>query len=290
MKNITKVILCVFSPFRAGVLVLFFSCNKEEPIPSYIHIDTINLTTNYAVQGSISNKILDAWIYVDDQQIGAFEMPCTVPVLYEGEHTIKIRAGIKENGIADTRIYYPFYEIFTQTVTLTRGQIITLNPTITYSSFADFTWLEDFTSATPSICDTINSDTVMKQTTTPSEVFEGTGSGVVALGSGTNGYIGVSCNKYDSLKGKTVFLEMNYNCNTEFKVGIVGYTSSNTIDVQWPALTLNPTSGWNKVYVNLTNSIAVGTNSVKFGIFFSMAKDANLSTSYFYLDNVKLVN
>lgn len=288
MKNRINKFLLLISPLGAGV---FFSCNKEEPIPSYIRIDNIYLTTNYSVQGSNSSKILDAWIYVDDQLIGGFEMPCTVPVLAEGSHEIKIRAGIKENGIAETRIYYPFYEIITQTVTLTRGQITTLNPTTTYSQFADFTWLEDFTSASPSICDTVNSDTVIKQTTVPSEVFEGTGSGVVVLGSGTTGYIGVSCNKYALPKdGSPVFLEMNYNCNTEFSVGIVGYTSNNTLDVQWTSLTLNPTSGWNKVYVNLTNSIAVGTNSTKFGIFFSMAKDANLSTSYFYLDNVKLVN
>lgn len=289
MKNRIYKFLLFISPLGAGV---FFSCNKEEPIPSYIHIDGINLTTNYSLEGSSSNKIIDAWIYVDDQQVGAFEMPCTVPVLAEGNHEIKIRAGIKENGIADTRIYYPFYEIVTQTVTLTRGQITTLNPTTTYSQFADFTWLEDFTGASTSVCDTVNSDTVMKITTASSDVFEGTGSGIVALGSGTNSYMGVSCNKYVLPKdGSPVFLELNYNCNTKFQAGIVGYSSSNLPNYQSSIpLTITPTSGWNKIYVNLTNDVSSATTSVKFAIFFSMIKDATLSTSYFYLDNVKLIN
>jgi len=48
-------------------LLLLYSCNKEEPIPAYIHIDKIDLKTNYSIQGSNSHKIIDAWIYVDDQ-------------------------------------------------------------------------------------------------------------------------------------------------------------------------------------------------------------------------------
>jgi len=51
--------------------------NPAEPIPSYIHIDKIDLTTDYSSQGTSSNKITDAWIYVDNELIGAFEMPVT---------------------------------------------------------------------------------------------------------------------------------------------------------------------------------------------------------------------
>src|SRR3989337_3990814 len=107
----------VRSSYFVGIIGgIGLACNKEEPIPSYIHIDAINLSTNYTIEGSSSNKILNAWIYIDDQSVGAFELPCTVPVLAVGSHEIKIQAGIKENGIDATRIYYPFYEIVKQTV------------------------------------------------------------------------------------------------------------------------------------------------------------------------------
>ncbi|MBI4930292.1 MAG: hypothetical protein HY841_05985 [Bacteroidetes bacterium] len=281
-----------FGIWNLGLIisVIGVACNKEEPIPSYIHIDKINFTTNYLLEGSSSNKILDAWIYIDDQQVGAFELPCTVPVLAEGSHEIKIWAGIKENGIAETRIKYPFYETFSQTVILTRGQITTISPTVTYAANADFTWLEDFEGSSHSVCNSgVTADSIMTITTAPSDVFEGTGSGKVSITSSS--YIGISCAKYILPQGgASVFLELDYNCNTEFNIGIIGYTANNTIDVQWTSLTLRPTTGWNKVYINLGTEVSNATNSTKFSIFFSMLKDENLANSYFYLDNVKLIN
>ena len=270
------------------VVVLFLSCNKEEPIPAYIHIDKINLVaTDPANQGSNSNKIIDAWIYIDDQLVGAFEMPCTVPVLYYGDHTVKVFAGIKENGIAETRIEYPFYFRYETALSLTAGVITTITPTVNYSTGADFTWIEEFENFSIAVCDSGTSDTIMTQTT--AEVFEGTGSGGVNLSSGV--YYGVSCNKYILPKQEApVFLELDYKCNSEFNVGIVGYASNNLVDVQQIALTLRPTTGWNKVYVNLSNEISFALNSVKFGIFFSMVKNQDVSVSQIYIDNVKLIN
>ncbi len=275
-----------------AVLLLLSRCNKEEPIPSYIHIDQINLATNVSIQGSASHKILDAWIYVDDQFVGAFEMPCTVPALYQGTHTLKIFAGIKENGISSTRIPYPFYYLYEQTVTLTPGEILNVNPSVTYGLNAGFSWLEDFDGSEPSLCDSaVTTDTVMHNSA-PS-VFEGLGSGEVVLTGAVNSpYQEISCNKYTLPKdGSPIFLEMNYNCNTRFNVGIIGYSVNNLIDFQQISLTLNPTDGaWNKVYVNLTNEVMSATGSAKFGVFFSMLKGASVTTSYFYVDNVKLIN
>ena len=74
-------------------------------------------------------------------------------------------------------------------------------------------------------------------------------------------------------------------------MGIVGYNAAGTVVDQVPSLWLNPTEGsWKKVYVNLTTEVSQMTSATKFAVFFSMLKDVNVSTSYFYLDNVKLVN
>ena len=104
--------------YRFDVLFLSFiflslsSCeiyNPSEDEPSYIHIDSISLTTDYTAYGTASHKITDAWVYVDNELIGAFELPANVPVLKSGVHNINIRPGIKLNGIAATRSYYPFF-------------------------------------------------------------------------------------------------------------------------------------------------------------------------------------
>ena len=273
------------------LVMLLVNCNKEEPIPSYIHIDKFTLTTNYNVEGTASDKILDAWIYIDDQLVGAFQMPCTVPVLYEGTHTVKVLAGIKENGISETRITYPFYETFEQSVDLVPGEILTLNPTTKYTQGADFAWIEDFDNVAHTLCNNLGSaDTAMQMITTPTEIFENTGSGGVFLSTGATSYIGVSCNNYILPKaGAPVFLEINYYCNTDFNIGIVGYAGSN-IETQSISITLRPTNGWNKVYVNLTTEVSSAITSTDFKIFFSMVKNPDLSTSYVYVDNIKLIN
>ena len=271
--------------------IIGISCNKEEPIPSYIRIDKIDLTTNYSTEGSNSHKILDAWVYIDDNPVGTFEMPCTFPVLYAGSHNIKIFPGIKENGITETRIAYPFYDKYETDVTLAQGQITTIAPAVKYVQGATFQWIEDFEGVAHGVCksDGTTKDSVMTITSTSSEIFEGTGSGKVEIFGGT--YFGMTCNKYSLPKsGASVFLEMNYNCNTEFNVGVAGYTASGTLEMQQIAITLNPTSGWNKIYINLSSEVTNATNSTKFAVFFSMIKNSSLSSSYFYLDNVKLIN
>jgi hypothetical protein len=272
------------------ILILFASCNKEERIPAYIHIDKIALITAYANVGSNSNKIVDAWIYIDGQLAGTYELPCTIPVLYEGSHSVMVLPGIKENGISETRIPYPFYDKYEETVTFVPGQITTISPTTVYSQGADFSWLEDF-EGSHGICDNVGTpDTIMSIIHPPEDVFEMSGSGAVVLAAGHTSYFGITCNKYVLPQaGAPVFLELNYKCNTDLNVGIVGY-SGTTIDVQSISLTLRPTSGWNKVYINLTTEVTNATNSTQFAIFFSMLKNPDLTTSYFYLDNVKLIN
>lgn len=271
-------------------LTVFLGCNKDEPMPSYIHIDKFTkIVSDPFNNGSASHKILDAWVYIDDQLVGAFEMPFTIPVLYAGEHTIKVLPGIKENGISETRIPYPFYETYVLVATLVPGEILTLNPVTDYAQAAEVVWLEEF-EGVHSFCmnNPGDQDTLMKIVpASDPAAFEGSSGGFFITGASS--YFTISCNKYVLPKGNAaVFLELNYNCNTEMNVGIVGYSGS-SIEFQKIALTLRPTNGWNKVYVNLTNDVTAATSSSEFAIFFSMLKDPELSTSYAYLDNIKLI-
>src|SRR5687767_2026929 len=84
------------------VSIPFTGCDKEEPVPSYIHIDSISLNSIYSTQGTSDHKITDAWVFVNEQYVGVYELPATFPVLYEGTQNIRIKAGIKKNGISAT--------------------------------------------------------------------------------------------------------------------------------------------------------------------------------------------
>ncbi|MEZ4984834.1 MAG: hypothetical protein R2795_07325 [Saprospiraceae bacterium] len=85
--------------------------NPEEGIPSYLFIEEFTLTTGPA-QGSNSHKITEAWVFVDDIFLGVYDLPATVPVLETGSHTVRVEAGIRDNGLGDFPNIYPFSPTF----------------------------------------------------------------------------------------------------------------------------------------------------------------------------------
>ena len=97
-------------------------CNESltAEIPSYIEIVNFDYYGNldsYDGYNTYPNEyqstnITDAWVTMDGQALGVFELPCTIPILSDGLHTFTIYPGIKVNGIAGNRIKYPFYSKF----------------------------------------------------------------------------------------------------------------------------------------------------------------------------------
>lgn len=271
--------LLLLLPLFLGACNLF---DKDEPIPAYISIDSISVSTDYVTQGSASNKITDAWVYVDDQLIGTFELPATFPVITsEGNHSIKIRGGIKLNGIAATRVPYPFYDFYTTTANLSLGKITKMNPVVKYFPGVTFKWIEDFEGAGFTLIDTF-ADAKLKIANAP-YAFEGLNSVSVKLNNDTVAFQARSTSSYNLQQGaNSKFLELNYKCNNSFVVGIV---YNNTI---YPVVGLNPSDNWNKVYINLTDQITVTGN---YYIYFGMQKLPGINYSPFlYLDNIKLIH
>ena len=77
------------------VIICFSSCSKEESdgIPAFINIDSIFLNDN------ITDNITDAWVYVNDNLQGVYELPVKFPILEEGDlsiHHIKLDEDLKK--------------------------------------------------------------------------------------------------------------------------------------------------------------------------------------------------
>ncbi|MBN8703901.1 MAG: hypothetical protein J0M08_12610 [Bacteroidetes bacterium] len=274
--------------FLLFVCVVGISCsklNKDEPIPCYIRINTINLLTNYPSQGSSTNKFTDAWVYVDDKIIGIFELPVVFPVIAtEGIHEIKIRAGIKNNGVNNTRVVYPVCDYYTTNTYLFTDSVIVLNPTVTYFPTTTFKWLEDFEGASLSFTKAASSDTIIKAGT--SEVFEGLKSGLVELGANDNYFEAISNQSYSlPASGRPVYLEFNYHATQSFEVGVY----VNNASIQASAIVLNPTESWNKMYLHLTPIISSSNYTGPFKIYFKINKSTS-DGAKLLLDNIKLVH
>jgi hypothetical protein len=276
-----------------SLLFLFFllsinSCKKNDLVPSYIHIDHISFEKIESIDKSTSTKITDAWVYVDDNLIGIFELPATIPVLASGSHTISVKAGIKLNGIAMSRGYYPFYTTYNTTLNLEEKKIDTIIPVVSY--FPDkIQWKEDFEDAGISIVRYTGSDTSIIKTTVPGDAFEGSFSGIANMVENHPYVLCVSDSTLDIPQNQSaVFLELNYKTDTYFSIGMFAKTTSSTSD-KVLAITLNPTSEWKKIYINLTPTVNSINNVEGFKVYFEAYKDSNYTTQNIYIDNVKLL-
>lgn len=289
MKRIYKLLL--FFTILSSLLFIT-SCelyNPAEPIPAYLHIQKIDLTTDYSTQGTNSSKIADAWVYVDEQLIGCFELPATFPVISEGVHHVKIKPGIKVNGISANRAPYPFYNSYEQDIDFQPGKTITVSPTTTYISATNFTFMQDFEGVGVTITPTTNSDTTLQELISPDpNVFEGSKCGIAYLDASRVFFECATVAKYTLPKsGAPVFLEFNYKCNYIFTVSVIAYGTASS--AQFTALNLNPSSNWNKAYIYLTPNVSGASTAVNYKIAWGMLNSSAVDSAVMLLDNIKLI-
>ena len=299
-----------------GFLVLSMSlasCKKFEgsqEIPAYIHIDSIYVDCDYFVYGANTHKITDAWVYVDDNPIGCFELPATFPVLKKGPHKVTIYGGIKVDGRTPSRDRYPFYQpLIYKNLNLVEDSIVNLQPVLNYYPIGESTfvgWMEDFE----------NANTLLPVTGSDTSIFRVSGSeawhsvnsfwsGKVELPPDSLDFTIATADEFDFYKdmnGIYCLLEMDYNCNDTFFVGVQYYKNYKL--TSWPLVKVTPTDKqhdkpqrWNKIYINIGPTMNNNVDAEYFKIYFT----SDLTTEYdppyhpidepryYYFDNLKLL-
>lgn len=274
------------------------SCSKFEgaqTVPAYLQIDTIFQNTDYNTEGENSHEITDVWIYVDDQQLGVFEIPAMFPVLASGKHKLEIRPGIKLNGISSTRTPYPLlkpivienFEFFPDSVQEMN------NLTFTYYDNVTFAWIEDFEISSLTIQETSTSDTAIKRTLpaeNPEAYLSSTSSfsGQINVTEEKPYYSGWSFFSYVLPKLESpVLLELDFKTDTYVTVGLLvhypgGYESK-------PLVILNHSDEWNHIYINFTPTVSQYSNAIDYKVHFEAGLESGSSKSNIYLDNIKLI-
>lgn len=271
------------------IAIIFGSCSKEKmeaTIPAYISVPSITLTTDYATEGSSSSNITDAWVFVNDDLVGVYELPAKFPVLKEGNVSIKIFAGIRDNGISASRARYLLYDPHVEQLNLIPGDTVDITANVRYNSATKFTWLEDFEGASTSFLYHANSDTVFKKQT--SVLKEGQFSGQAYLDDDMNFFEATSIPFTTIPMGGTVYLEMDFITTENLFVGV--YLD----DEQFAYITLNVTDDWKKIYINLKEVIRNRINASEVKVFIGIKEEGS---SVFrevnpkvYVDNIKLVH
>ena len=89
--------------FYTYLLVVLASCNlinPSEPIPTYVQIDSFQFkTSNPVLTGTARQKIFSAFVYLDNQLIGAYELPARIPIISNKPGLLKVAPGVILNGL-----------------------------------------------------------------------------------------------------------------------------------------------------------------------------------------------
>lgn len=269
-------------------IIILLSCNKfdkEEQIPTYFSVDSLRLVTTYE-EGENTQNISDVWVDLDGNFIGVYELPTTFPLLGSIEnHTIRLRAGIKKNGIDASRAYYPFYDSYTIDTLFKENGDITLIPTFTYNKSTVFEWIEDFEDPGFTLDRTLNSDTLLLREVDPNNSSNRLGA--IYLDDNHPQFEYLSANTF-TIKPGDLYLELDYKANQVFTVGLVinNVSSQDVIDV----IAINSKPYMNKIYIDFSYIISQNLGAIDYGIYFKAVKQPDVDTSKIYIDNIKLLH
>jgi len=290
---------CRITNHQSLITLLFFgvlfasmtqqSCDlEEEAIPAYIQIDTVMVTTTFS-QGSASHKVSAVQVSVGPQLLGIFPLPTKIPVLEYGTQEIVVDPVVIESGISSLRELYPFYSRHTLTGDLVEGEVLQVNPQITYNSAANFVFIEGFDGGN-SFVDDLDGDSGTRLEVSFDDVFEGSGSGKITLNeSGSEAFVGTGLFYDLPTSGERIYLEMNYKCNNNFSIGFRAMLGSSGVATDVNILTLVPREEWNKIYVSL-NKEALQSGGDRFQIYIRMNKSDDVAIAELVVDNIKLIH
>ena len=265
--------------------------NPKEKEPAYLYIPSFTFQANLA-QGTSSEAITEVWVYADDQNLGVYDLPAKVPILDLGTKAIRIFAGIKNNGISNTRIRYPFYAPFDTTLTISAFQIDTLIPHFSY--YGEAVISEKGFEGGNYFVQTGNNNGTFSVTNNGAQVFEGNRSGWGHIDVGMSHLYFKDDDNLNYQSGDNVFLEMNYSSNNTFSVGFI--TTTGGIASKNLALIINPTSSgdglspvWKKIYIDF-GYVLQQNPTAQFHELYIEAIPADATTPVnIFVDNLKWV-
>lgn len=272
-------------------VVAFFSCKEEElqaEIPAYLEI------TNLSVQQDsnlVSDEIKDAWVYIDDQLLGVFELPTTIPIQQTNKRVrLTIAGGIFKNALSNQRAIYPFYQSYQVDTVFIPEAEYTINPTVDYRNNTEFDepWSgEDFESGI-NFEHSPRSDTTFIRETDPQEVFSGTASGAAYLESGMTFFEASTplFNRTEIPRGTSpVYMELDYRCSHDIVISV--YVNGRS--QQFSVVNLRARASWNKAYIELAPVFSTLFDAVNYSIAIGYQKPAE-EEGYLIVDNIKLLH
>ncbi len=279
MRKISYLIFSVLA-----IILLENSCKRTDLTPAYIHVTLEDLQNcidvsdfnethdQYFDQDKLDaiarHKFTHVNVYVNNKNLGCWELPCKVPVLDVNSTdscTLVLLPAFPLSGMTNTITGYPFLNICRQKVVLQKGTTYEVSqnlPKYVYSEYARFPFFETFSNSTSFVPSSVSTTNL---TFNPTE-YEGNNVGEIILNNENGLSFDVASSKFYAPVGSyRTLLEIRYKTEVDIQVSAkmsMAYNPYNAYPVG--GFYASPDE-WKTIHFDLTNVINTyhsGTGSV----------------------------
>ncbi len=275
--------------------------NPEEELPVYISIQDSRVLVDETLNTYSPLGIKDAWVFLQGEQIGIFELPAVIPVLPEKVgNSLRIGGGIFDTGLSTFRVEYPFWDDINvsiegaqplDTVVITpRFEYFPRDTTIIYAFEAGF---EGGSSNLQSISP---ASTYTNIQISSQDRFVGLQSGKVSFT--PDKYQFEASSPILSLPqsgNNDIWCEVTYKNDIPFTVLMIGLAPGSPIEVELPTnvLFFSPDE-WNTAYIHLNDlARSIPDGSIFKLLFRASSQEAGSATGRsgtIFLDQIRLIH
>lgn len=278
------------------ILLIFIlaSCAKEQPQVSWLKIEKWELVQNNNAdnyQGELTHDLSQVFVNMDGKSLGVFELPVKIPIIGEGTHDFVLIPGIVNNGIGETKRRYPFAEQYKNSITLTLNDTVSITPTTKYYSTLNFL-IEDFESPSMQVDVSEESTATIGRNDDPSILKWGSKYGEILLDEENSSLSFVTTFGTVLPKLATeVYLEFDYMNTNSLLTSVISHGNGNYfVD---PYILIQPQkenqAKWKHIYIDLKEIVSFRQTTPINEIQFELQLDDVNPSSYFYIDNIKLI-
>lgn len=276
--------------FLASLVFLAGSCNIINPaevMPAYVRIDSFAFQGNTSISGSNSHRISSAFVYLNNQSVGIFDLPVTFPVILDKPGKLMMTPGINYNGMRTYQVQYPFY--LSDSVTISpdtvSGATRVLVPVARYNPATKFPFLQNFENYLSAPFLDAGGDTTIN-VGTADDPLEGN-YGFIVLKSDQDSSVNITRDAYALPVNSDVYLEMDYKSNIPLTVGLQTTVGG---EVQRSYIIgLNPRATWGKIYIDLRTFVSTYQGGF-YRLLIRAVRTPGVAEGRVQLDNIKMVH
>lgn len=283
----------------ATVLLFFLvQCGKDVPAPTYLKIDPFTLIPNPDVNlGQLTHNFIDVYVYVDDNPLGVFPVPCVIPINFEGLHKVTLMPAVRKSGQSGLKTRYPFVEHHIEQVNFVRLDTMHIHPITQYYSNTQV-WYEDFEDASVKMQSTNLSmvDLVKSSEATIIEPRNQSFFGLVNLDETNTIWEAVTTDEWFLTPGpqREFYVEIDFYNNNSLQSGMISSSSAGINIFQAPFMPFMRPSRpnemqWKKLYIDIKDVVGAVSFGSSFKFMLTSMLDPENSEAFIAVDNIKLI-